>query len=385
MIKAESVKFSQVWLILLIVIPGGKYLTLPAYMHSITGRDSWMSFLLLFVLDFICFMFMLWALNLNKKGLSLNEVLSKTLSPVVSKIIFAVFTVYYMMKIVILLLGCVDLFSSTFVIYTNWLAYVIPIALLVAVSLRQGIRNVARLTELLFVFIMLALLSIIFLSVSSADFSNLKPFLDEGFKPVVEGSLNGSFWFADSLFILFLMDKLKTPAKKDNVALPVMMAVGIFITVALNILFVSLFGNASEINDIAITKVSQFNISNNSYGRLDWLSISIWMCSIFIKIIVYSYCAYCSIGWICGCKKQKFNWWIYLGMYLPVLVLPLFWRIDDFITKRVSQGFIKYIYMGVQYLLPILLPLLVKLATKKNDGKKTAPQLRLRKRKETTA
>ena len=32
MIKAEKVKISQLALILLIVIPGGKYLSLPSYM-----------------------------------------------------------------------------------------------------------------------------------------------------------------------------------------------------------------------------------------------------------------------------------------------------------------------------------------------------------------
>ena len=179
MIKAEKVKISQLALILLIVIPGGKYLSLPSYMYSISGRDSWLSFLLLFVLDFVCFLFTLWAINLNRRGLSLNEILTQTLSPVGSKIIFAVFTVFFLLRVTVLLLGCVDLFSSTFVINTNWLAYIIPIALLVAVSLVQGVRNVARLTEMLFVFVMLALLSIIFLSLRSADFSNLRPFLDE--------------------------------------------------------------------------------------------------------------------------------------------------------------------------------------------------------------
>ena len=145
MIKAEKVKISQLALILLIVIPGGKYLSLPSYMYSISGRDSWLSFLLLFVLDFVCFLFTLWAINLNRRGLSLNEILTRTLSPVGAKIIFAVFTVFCLLRVTVLLLGCVDLFSSTFVINTNWLAYIIPIALLVAVSLVQGVRNVARL------------------------------------------------------------------------------------------------------------------------------------------------------------------------------------------------------------------------------------------------
>ena len=99
----------------------------------------------------------------------------------------------------------------------------------------------------------------------------------------------------------------------------VMLLIGILVTMALVVLYVALFGNASGINGIAITKVSQFNISNNSYGRLDWLSISIWMCSIFIKIIVLSFCAYSAIVWTVGYKKEKFNWWVFLSMVVPVI------------------------------------------------------------------
>lgn len=370
MIKSQSVKISQLALILLIVIPGGKYLSLPSYMYGICGRDSWISFLLLFALDFICFLFMLWAVNLNAKGLSLNDILSQTLSPVGAKVVLAVFAVFCLLRVTVLLLGCVDLFTSTFVINTNWLAYILPIVLLVAVSLGKGVRNVARLTELLFIFIMLALLSIIFLSIGSADFSNLKPFLDDGFKPVWEGSLNGTFWFADSIFILFFMDKTDMPKKKENGMLCLMLFLGILFTMALLILFIALFGNAAEINGTAITKVSQFNISNNSYGRLDWLSISMWLCSIFIKIIIFSFCAYRSIAWIVGYKKEKLNWWLYFAMIAPVVVLPLFVETEMFIFEWISGGFVKYILVSVQYVVPISLPFLTMAAAKKESKKR---------------
>ena len=145
-------------LILLIVIPGGKYLSLPSYMYSISGRDSWLSFLLLFVLDFVCFLFTLWAINLNRRGLSLNEILTQTLSPVGSKIIFAVFTVFFLLRVTVLLLGCVDLFFI-YLRHQHKLAGVHHSHCAAGCGFsRSGVRNVARLTEMLFVFVMLALL-----------------------------------------------------------------------------------------------------------------------------------------------------------------------------------------------------------------------------------
>lgn len=360
MITSQKVKLSQISLLLLLVIPGGKYLTLPGYLFNVAGRDSWMSFLFMFVLDFVCFLVLLWGLNLNRRGLSLNDVLCRTLSPVGAKIVEVVFVAFYLLRVCVLLLGCITLFSSTFAIKTNWFAFIVPVLMLVAVSLSQGIRNLARLTELLFVLVMLALLVVISLSFRSADFGNLRPFLVEGVAPVFKAGLNGSFWFADSVFILFFMDKIDLPKKKDNLALPSIMIVGIALTVLMDVVFIALFGNSSGLNDIAISKVSQFNIANSSYGRLDWLCISMWMCSIFIKIILYAFCTYRCVNWIVGYKKEKFNWWAYGFVAVVLTVLPLVVDIDDFIMVWVSQGFVKYIFLAVQYVLPLALPLLVK-------------------------
>lgn len=245
---------------------------------------------------------------------------------------------FFLLRVTVLLLGCVDLFSSTFVINTNWLAYIIPIALLVAVSLVQGVRNVARLTEMLFVFVMLALLSIIFLSLRSADFSNLRPFLDEGFKPVLEGSLDGSFWFADSVFLLFFLEKVEAAEKKGQCAAVRYAAYR----------HTRDYGSCRSVRGAVRQRFGYqrhcdnkgfaFNISNNSYGRLDWLSISIWMCSIFIKIIVLSFCAYSAIVWTVGYKKEKFNWWVFLSMVVPVIALPLFFEMETFIFNQVSKA-----------------------------------------------
>lgn len=74
---------------------------------------------------------------------------------------------------------------------------------------------------------------------------------------MLEGSLDGSFWFADSVFLLFFLEKVEAPKKKDNVLLCVMLLIGILVTMALVVLYVALFGNASGINGIAITKVSR--------------------------------------------------------------------------------------------------------------------------------
>ena len=60
---------------------------------------------------------------------------------------------------------------------------------------------------------------------------------------MLEGSLDGSFWFADSVFLLFFLEKVEAPKKKDNVLLCVMLLIGILVTMALVVLYVALFGH----------------------------------------------------------------------------------------------------------------------------------------------
>ena len=77
-----------------------------------------------------------------------------------------------------------------------------------------------------------------------------------------------------------------------------------------------------------------------------------------------------AIVWTVGYKKEKFNWWVFLSMVVPVIALPLFFEMETFIFNQVSKGFVKYILIVVQYVLPICLPFLTKAACAKDGREK---------------
>lgn len=59
--------------------------------------------------------------------------------------------------------------------------------------------------------------------------------------------------------------------------------IGAVITILLYVVFYALFGDIAWLQDSAMPKVSQFNTTLTSNGRLDWLTVVIWLAAIFIK------------------------------------------------------------------------------------------------------
>lgn len=365
----NKVKTEQVALLLALTIPGGKFLTLPALMAKGAGRDYWISMIILFVFDLICLAFVLWALNINKQGKSINDILTQSLGKVITKIIFAVLFVFILLRAMTLLESCLELLSATFTIKTNWIAYILPISALMIFIIYRGFNNIARLSEMLFVIIFLALLAILFFASDRADFGNLKPILDDGIKPVFKTAVNGSFWFADYLFILFVMDEFK-PNKKFFGSIGLGFLAGAFVTVFVNVLYVALFDQLTVLSDSIISKISQFSLKATSSGRLDWLSLIIWLFSLFIKAASQFFCANKCLTYIFGVGESKFHFYTAIICIAPVIIAPLVYPIKDVVYTAAARDGLGFVFWGIEYLLPLLLPLLTWICYKK-DAKRT--------------
>src|SRR5574344_1625258 len=115
----NAIQTNQLALLLRLILPGGKYLTLPAVMTASAGHDAWISMLILFAVDMVCMSGILWAIKLNKDGKSINEIISLTLGKVASKILFVIFGAFFLLRLTNLMVSSIELFASTFTIKTN--------------------------------------------------------------------------------------------------------------------------------------------------------------------------------------------------------------------------------------------------------------------------
>lgn len=365
----NCVKQTQLCLLIVIVMSGGKYLSLPGILASFAGRDSWISMSLLFAVDFLCLVAILFAMK-NCGGKSFYEILCMTLSTPVAKVLMTLYALFFTLRITGGLVDTVDLMSTSLSVVTNWAAFILPVLLVIGYNVAKGLKNTVRVTQIFFVFILVSVLLIILLSVKYTDLTELNPVLSEGFKPALDGSVNMSFWFSDCLFLFFCFGNVSV-GKRFFTPFIVSFLVGAVLTVMLEITFLCLFGELAPYAQNALVKVSGFNIAGTSYGRLDWIFVIIWLSSIILKSTLYFWAATVALDKAFSINSNKGHVICFAAVALLVLVAPLILPVQQMISDLFILGAGKYVTMFLQYAVPILSPLLVFAANKKHGGEKS--------------
>lgn len=362
----NRVSVDQLALLYLLLIMGGKFLSLPSLLAGDLGHDSWLAMSFSFLWDGVCLCFLLWAIKLNSKAnLDISAILDKSVSKVVSKIIFAIFFVIFMLRTNILLSSCSQLFSITFDVSTNWIVFVIPVVALAFFAVQKGFNAIARASQLLFGIILISVIALLVSPITEAEFSQLLPLGEAGWGKILQTSYTRSFWFSDYIFMYFVMDGIKVK-KKVFTPLLVSFGIGAVLAILVNAIFVALFGTLAPSFDMAMSKIGVFSASNTTNGRWDWLTLSIWLISVFIKVIVFIFCAYKCVEKIVEKNFSNVNW-IAAAFVTLTLALPMFVSTETLLKTIIAWGLIPFTV--VQYLLPLFMPLLTKVALKKTEVK----------------
>ena len=96
--KQNEIKYGQLALLLCIIIPAGKLLSMPYICFNQGGRDFWIGMTFSFVVDFISFVFVLWGLTLNKNNQSFKEILQNTVGKFFADVILLIFATCFFVK-----------------------------------------------------------------------------------------------------------------------------------------------------------------------------------------------------------------------------------------------------------------------------------------------
>jgi len=354
----NNVRMSQVALLIVITLAGSKFINIPTVIAKETGRDGWITLIFLFVLDIIQLVALLFANKLNKNRLFIDEILTVNFGKIITKVIFAVYFVFFMVRILDLATVASDVFSTTLTLETNWLGFVIPLLVFLVYAVIKGFRPLARTVEIIAVPIILSAVFMIALSVPAADLTEIKPILADGITPVLSSVPKFTFWFADSLFIMFLLGRINSSEHSFIAPLTALVS-GAALTVLLYVVFYSLFGELAENHTGAMEKVSQFNAVLTSNGRLDWLTLIFWMLSLFIKLALMSFCAIRAFDGVFFKEGKSPSVVGVIAFAVIVIVTPLLTPLSSLINRVFSSLPIALVMAVFQYALPIVLPFLI--------------------------
>lgn len=365
----DKVNVKQLALLLLLVLSGGKFLSLPSMLANQIGHDSWLAVAFSFAFDAVGLAFLLWAIKLNKNNLGISEILNKSLGKIASKLLLSVFFVMFITRTIILAMSCYQLFSVTFDVNTNWILFVLPIVAFASLCICLGFKAIARMGQLLFVIIILSLVTLIATPLFAADFGELLPVAESGFGKILATSVDCGFWFSDYVFFYFVLDEIQLQ-KKENVFLPTFTAfvIGSILVVATDAVFVALYGSFAKDMPLAMSKIGLFSVAETTNGRWDWITMSVWVLAVLIKMTVFVFCAHKCVGYVFEKNFSKINVPT-VSVIAALLMAPLFVNEDAFMNKFVTYA--KYAFYVAQYALPLVMPLLVRVAVQKSTKNKS--------------
>lgn len=284
-IKEHTISARQACVIIVMCIFANKILLLPSLMYEKSKADAIFAILILFALDLIVLpiFFKLKQLFPNEK---LYNILSRKISPFLTKLIYLIFSAYFMFKALLV-------FSVTYVyfkqqIYQDEFLFLAIIAFIPVINhaTAVGLRSFARSIELLFSIVLLGFIACLafslFTQLSMPIFfiSNAKNF----FTTIYEHT----FAFGDYIFLFLIIDKIQIKkGQEKNFYFYSLLGMGLIL--ALFFLFYSKYQITSFMHNNALADILVFSVQFNAIGRLDIIAMLTVMVITLFQLEIYNY------------------------------------------------------------------------------------------------
>lgn len=341
-----------------------KFLALPSLLYIESKNMSMFVSLILMIIDGL-YAFVI--LDLMKKSGEKNiyEFMKNCLGTVATKIVLILLIIKYA-----LVAGNISKGLEFFVVenlYTefDWFVFVLPLMILVGFMVYKGIRNIARVSEMVCWAIVIGLIYIALKALSGIDILSYLPFLKDGFKPLVDSAWIHLSWFGSATFMFMLFGFVDfREEKKSKMIRYIIFA--ILIVELLYFVFYGLFEVTSPTHNYCISDISQFSSTYSAIDELSWLVVSMWIVAQAVQLALYSYCLAQAIKFLFDIKNNT----------LPIIIVVLYifaWSFIGENTIRMERifftPFASIVTFVAQYILPILLEIVYAIKNKKKRAK----------------
>lgn len=341
-----------------------KFLALPSLLYIESKNMSMFVSLILMIIDGL-YAFVI--LDLMKKSGEKNiyEFMKNCLGTVATKIVLILLIIKYA-----LVAGNISKGLEFFVVenlYTefDWFVFVLPLMILVGFMVYKGIRNIARVSEMVCWAIVIGLIYIALKALSGIDILSYLPFFKDGFKPLVDSAWIHLSWFGSATFMFMLFGFVDFHEEKKSKMIKYIIF-AILIVELLYFVFYGLFEVTSPTHNYCISDISQFSSTYSAIDELSWLVVSMWIVAQAVQLALYSYCIAQAIKFLFDIK----------GNTLPIIIVVLYifaWSFIGENTVRMERifftPFASIVTFVAQYILPILLEIVYAIKNKKKRAK----------------
>lgn len=360
----KSLTARQTGIVLFLSVISFKLTILPALVYEFMQNDSWFIILIWMLIDLGALIVMLWFIC-KYPNMTFQQVLRKAFGNTVYRIVFAMLFVYFMVKTFFLIKEIANYCNEILFDDFQWLNFIIPMITLVGFAMTRSIRSIARTIEFFFIFIFVTMNVVVLMSIGDFDFSNFLPVLNNGIGQVISGLFLATFAFGDYLVILFFMGDIKIESKKifkSKIVFYAFLAITTILNI--NMAIIGVFGVTTLNQNLALSDLTLHSSTPVTIGRLDWLTIIVWVTTLTLQACVLAYCTNKSFKYSFNVKKNKISITIIL-IVLCIFLLYNYINIEDLVTLVKSIPFLVFSLL-LQVGLPLLL-IIANLRLKRNS------------------
>ncbi|MDF2607849.1 MAG: spore gernimation protein [Bacillales bacterium] len=356
---------SQFKILLILYILGSAIIYMPTIQTVAAGRNGWISILsggliAVFILNFYVILSNTYPNN------NLFELNMQILGKQFGRIINFSYLIYIVILLALITRGVGDFLATTILTETPIEVLMLLIILTVAIGANYGVVTLVRANQVLFPIVVLSFIIGTIFVLPLFDLTKFYPILDDGMKPILNGTLQIiGFPYTEVIILLSVFPFIKDRRKmKLNTLIATIITTIVFFIITSSGIGVLGADIVSRQAFSTYTIAKNFG-TGNTILRLEAIFSIIWIITVFNELVI------CTIG-LCKCISSLFNTNEYKVYVKPasLLLLPISLLIGKniiFISTWTTKIWPIYsITMGL--LLPICIYLIYKIKTYINNA-----------------
>jgi len=334
--------------------------------HNITyiaKQDSWISIIIAFIVGLIP-LFVFYNLNKLEPSLTFHQLIKKYFGKFWGNAINIFFICTVTFHASIALWNLSNFINSQFLFKTPVLAIGIFFMIPIIYTVNKGLKTIGRTGIILFI-----ISSIMFLSFFAIgglmDFSNLKPTLEFGITPVLDGALIEFSYCILSYFPLLIVPKNNIIDNKKIMNSLLKIYLFTFITTIMIMLAIlTIFGaplaNLYQYPEFHLLKI--INVANFFQRVESFLSFQ-WLFDFAMSLMVFIYFIKTSTQQLVN-MENKHDLLFILGIATIIIFLSSTTFINDTIAYNFFGNIYKYIRLFISFIMPVMILLIIKIKKK---------------------
>lgn len=352
----ESVKISLLQLAYIII---GSRLVIDltfnfAFFTPPANQDVWISTLLSF---FISLVFVMPILALAKKypDKTIIQYSQILLGKFLGKLVGILYIGFFLHVTVntIRLFG--EYFTAAPMPETPLLVFLCTMVLVSAYAVHNGLEVIARFGEIIMPITIILVLLIAAFVFGMTDLNLLKPVLEEGILPVLQGAVHAAARTTEPIFIAMLCPYLNV-RKKMTLSFIAALAGVILLLAVINMQIISTFGNQAKLLSFPYVSLLREISFADIIERIDLLHIGIWILGNIFKASLYFYLTVLGLAQLFNLKSYQI---LVLPVAFSIVLLSVFLyknliQLKEFLFYKILTPYNLFFILAVPLLLMII-------------------------------